>query len=113
MKTTIIATPLAVLLCTLCCNRAIAQADTDLQLQSLTQRVNHLEAKETQLLEIAQREASGAVIFLFGAFCALWAQNTYRNAWLWFFLGIFLNVFTVLALLYKNSKDRSTIFSRS
>jgi len=50
--------------------------------------------------------SSGAAIFLFGAFCALWAQNTQRNAWLWFFLGIFFSVITVLVLLYKNSKDK-------
>ena len=45
----------------------------------------------------------GSVIFLFGAFCALWAQNTRRNPWLWFFLGLFFNVITVLVLLVKNS----------
>jgi len=42
---------------------------------------------------------------LFGAFCALWAQNTRRNAWLWFFMGAFFNVITVLVLLGKNSSD--------
>ena len=50
--------------------------------------------------------AEGAVIFLFGAFCALWAQNTNRSAWLWFFLGIFFNVIAVLVLLFKNSNDK-------
>lgn len=52
--------------------------------------------------------SSGAVIFLFEAFCALWAQNTQRNPWLWFFLGVFFSVITVLVLLYKNSKDKET-----
>lgn len=42
---------------------------------------------------------------LFGAFCALWAQNTRRNAWLWFFAGTIFNVITVLVLLEKNSGD--------
>ena len=43
---------------------------------------------------------------LFGAFCALWAQNTGRNAWLWFFLGLFFSVITVIVLLAKNANDR-------
>lgn len=42
--------------------------------------------------------------FLSGIFCALWAQNTGRNAWLWFFLGVFFNAIILLVLLYKNSK---------
>jgi len=45
------------------------------------------------------------VLFLFGAFCALWAQNTNRNAWLWFFFGLIFSVITVLVLLAKNSGD--------
>jgi hypothetical protein len=52
--------------------------------------------------------ATGALVVLFGAFCALWAQNTGRNAWLWFFLGVMLHVFAVAALLYKNNEDRRT-----
>ena len=43
--------------------------------------------------------------FLFGAFCALWAQNTRRNPWLWFFLGLFFSVIAVIVLLVKNSDD--------
>jgi len=43
--------------------------------------------KRTRDIETNQTgAAAGAVSFLFGAFCALWAQNTNRNAWLWFFL---------------------------
>ena len=48
------------------------------------------------------------VIFLFGAFCALWAQNTGRSAWLWFFLGIIFSVLTVIFLLSKNASDRDS-----
>ena len=47
--------------------------------------------------------ATGSLVFLFGAFCALWAQNTGRNAWLWFFLGVMFHVFAVAILLYKNT----------
>ncbi|HEX2100140.1 MAG TPA: hypothetical protein VHF69_05735 [Candidatus Synoicihabitans sp.] len=58
-------------------------------------------------LERTTRNAGGAgvAVFLFGAFCALWAQNTGRNSWLWFFLGLFFSVITVLVLLAKNSGD--------
>jgi len=45
-------------------------------------------------------------VFVCGAFCALWAQNTGRNPWLWFFLGLFFNVITVLVLLRKNANDK-------
>jgi len=73
---------------------------TDQKISSLQNEVNTLE-----------RSAKGAategfVSFLFGAFCALWAQNTNRNAWLWFFLGLFFSVITVIVLLVKNSNDR-------
>lgn len=80
-------------------------------------RIRDLEAKVAQLETAAARPAptpsnksdvpgAGAVLFLFGAFCALWAQNTRRNPWLWFFLGMFFHVITVLFLLAKNSNDR-------
>jgi len=48
----------------------------------------------------------GLVLFLFAVFTADWAHTTRRNAWLWFFLGLFLAPFTGLALLYKNGRDR-------
>ena len=46
----------------------------------------------------------GTLLFI-GVFCALWAQYSHRNAWLWFFLGVFFNVITLLVLLFKNSRD--------
>ncbi len=51
----------------------------------------------------------GGVAFLFGAFCALWAQNTGRNPWLWFFLGLIFSVITAIVLLAKNANDRKRI----
>lgn len=57
--------------------------------------------------ETVHNSSDGAALFLFGAFCALWAQNTGRSAWLWFFLGLLFSVITVIFLLYKNSKDRA------
>jgi hypothetical protein len=66
----------------------------------LESRVSRLEQKVSSPAE------SGAVLFLFGAFCALWAQNTGRSPWGWFFLGVFFSVITVAVLLHKNSVDR-------
>jgi ABC-type Mn2+/Zn2+ transport system permease subunit len=51
---------------------------------------------------------SGAVIILCGAFCAKWAQNTGRNAWLWFLLGAAFSVVTLAVLLYLNAEGRRT-----
>ena len=53
--------------------------------------------------------ASVALVhFLFGVFCAHWAQNTERNPWLWFFLGFFFAPITGLVLLGENKKNTST-----
>lgn len=67
------------------------------QASSLETRVSANESRATRTTEIS------ACAVIFGAFCALWAQNTGRNAWLWFFLGLFFSVITVLVVLYKNS----------
>ena len=53
----------------------------------------------------AEADLGPAVLFLFGAFCALWAQNTGRNPWLWFFLGFLFSVITIFFLLTKNAND--------
>jgi hypothetical protein len=81
-------------------------AQVDARLQHAEGRVSILESRVSQL-ESEARNASvaGAVVFLFGTFCALWAQNTGRSAWLWFFLGLFFSVFAVLVLLAKNAAD--------
>lgn len=44
------------------------------------------------------------VQFLFGIFCAYWAQTTDRDPWLWFFLGLFFAPITGLVLLGENKK---------
>jgi hypothetical protein len=79
--------------------------------QSDTARLNELERRVTQLERQPRphprsEEAAGGAAFVCGAVCALWAQQTGRNAWLWFFLGLFFNVITLLVLLYKNSNDK-------
>jgi hypothetical protein len=44
-------------------------------------------------------------LFLFGIFCAYWAQTTRRSALGWFFLGWFFAPITGLVLLSKNSRE--------
>jgi UDP-N-acetylmuramyl pentapeptide phosphotransferase/UDP-N-acetylglucosamine-1-phosphate transferase len=73
--------------------RVLAQSD-------LEQRVSRLENR------VSSQEGVGVAVFVCAAFSALWAQNTDRNPWLWFFLGVFFSVITVLVLLWKNADDR-------
>ena len=79
---------------------ALSQPSSQSPLDDLENRVTRIESTIDDLASM------GVVIFFFGAFCALWAQNSGRNAWLWFFLGAFFNLITVLVLLWKNSADR-------
>ena len=85
---------------------AAAQDDLQKRVDELSKRVEQLEVKQAHRVTEIYQEVGGTVLFLFGAFCALWAQNTNRNPWLWFFLGLIFNVFAVLVLLVKNSNDR-------
>jgi hypothetical protein len=41
---------------------------------------------------------------VFGFFCAYWAQETGRNAWLWFVLGALFPPITGIFLLLFNSE---------
>lgn len=96
--------------------QASAQQKTaDERVSALEYRIAQLESSGKQTsgqvaylqTSINQAGGEGGLLFLFGVFCALWAQNTGRSAWLWFFLGLFFNVITVIALLSKNSSDRA------
>jgi hypothetical protein len=49
--------------------------------------------------------STGLVFCLFALFCAYWAQETGRSAWVWFFLGLFFAPFTGLALVWKNANE--------
>jgi hypothetical protein len=69
-------------------------------------RVDQLAKQIDQLESQIHRTATPIILFLFAAFCALWAQNTNRSALLWFFLGWFFHVIAVVVLLAKNSDDR-------
>ena len=81
-------------------SHAHAQVDAT-RVQRLEDRVTHLER------EVKDAAGVGLVLFLFGTFCALWAQNTRRSAWLWFFFGLLTGPIAVLFLLAKNSHDES------
>jgi hypothetical protein len=52
-----------------------------------------------------ETKAWAGASFMAGVMCALWAQNSGRNAWLWFFLGFILSFFALLALLHYNAQD--------
>jgi outer membrane murein-binding lipoprotein Lpp len=75
--------------------------------QQLAAKVGYLKSDVDSLRTDFRNDAgSGAVMFLFGVVCALWAQNSGRNPWLWFFLGLIFSVITALVMLYDNSQDR-------
>lgn len=57
-------------------------------------------------MDINTYASTGMVFFLFGLFCAYWAQSTGRHPWLWFFLGWLFAPVTGIVLLYKNDQDR-------
>jgi len=80
-------------------------------LEQLDRRVANLERRVAAQPTVIQEHGptGGTLAFLFGVFCALWAQNTNRRAWLWFFLGLFFSVITVIVLLVKNSNDRQRL----
>jgi hypothetical protein len=91
---------------------ATAQQPDAARIDKVESQVRHLETEVGDLTSavhhLRNEAGSGAAFFLFGVVCALWAQNSGRNPWLWFFLGLFFNVITVLVMLSKNSKDRKT-----
>lgn len=102
-----------VISCTIAClpimawQPAQAQAPDSTQVEQLEKEVEMLRSEVSDLKsEIRDSVGGGIVLFLFAGFCALWAQNSGRNPWLWFFLGAFFNIVTVIVLLNKNSNDR-------
>jgi outer membrane murein-binding lipoprotein Lpp len=124
---------LAALLCLASATPAAAQQEEGSRIDSLSSRVRRLQREvdnveqgvssvRTQVWSV-ERELSdlrddygatdyapgGLLLFFIGAFCALWAQNTGRSAWLWFFLGLFFHMITLLVLLAKNAGDRRSL----
>jgi hypothetical protein len=88
--------------------RAEAAAPPAKDAATVEERVANLESQFTTLKQAVEKAAGPSLmaLFLCAAFCALWAQNTYRNPWLWYFLGLFFNFFTLFVVLWKNSKDK-------
>ncbi|MGA2543557.1 MAG: hypothetical protein ABSG78_18565 [Verrucomicrobiota bacterium] len=80
---------------------AAAQTN-DARLADIEARLSRVEHRGVQ----TDQSAGGVAIFLCGTFCALWAQQTRRSAWLWFFLGMIGSVITLIVLLAKNAGDR-------
>lgn len=89
------------------------QREAETGIQRLESRIQGLDSQVRQELVDRGDGAAGFVIFLFGVFCALWAQNTGRSPWLWFFMGLFFNIITVLVLLSKNASDKKAEFRTS
>lgn len=71
----------------------------------LERQIGNLERQIDRLDSHVEDGWGCGVAILFGAFCALWAQNTGRNPWLWFFMGAIFSCITVLFLLVKNADD--------
>jgi hypothetical protein len=72
------------------------QTDLGGRLDQLTARIERIEGR-------VARRTSGAVLLLFGAFCALWAQYSKRNPWLWFFFGLVFSILALPIVLMKNA----------
>lgn len=83
-------------------------SNLETEISTLQSNVSALESKISALENSFSFTSGSLLIFLIGVFCALWAQNTDRNAWLWFFLGIFFAPVTLLVLLTKNAADRKS-----
>ncbi len=89
-------------------SQAVPEAE---EIQRLETKISKLEGEirslksDTRSLK-NQVDDVGVILVFFAFFCALWAQNTGRNPWLWFFLGLFFHIITGFVLLYKNSSDK-------
>lgn len=83
---------LAVVVISLLTGAVASAATLEDRVQALEQRVDRL-------------AGTGLVLFLYGAFCALWAQRTRRSAWGWFFFGLFLAPVATVVLLRKNARE--------
>lgn len=98
------------------CGTCFASAETpsEAKVRELEQRVNKLEEKGSLFsmkfnngeIKLMEKDTSGLVMFAFGVVCALWAQNTGRGPWKWFFLGLLTGPIAATVMLWKNSIDK-------
>jgi hypothetical protein len=108
---------IVVILCSISFNRLNAEENGTKIDTILTEKVEKLEIdvkslkEENSMLKNKLNDldnkyiGGGILLFLFGSFCALWAQNTRRDPWLWFFLGLIFNIIAVLGVLIRNRED--------
>src|SRR5438093_5863654 len=89
-------------------------ARADETTEQLRERIAALEARLNHMewLPVPHDSRLGALMILYGAFCALWAQNSGRSPWLWFFLGLVFSFIAVIFLLIKNADDRRKTMRR-
>jgi hypothetical protein len=90
-----------------CLGASASEDDVNRRIDRLEIRVGQVASEPRTNTIIQEDHVTGLTLVLFGAFCALWAQNTNRNARFWFFMGFCFSVITVLVLLSKNSADRT------
>ena len=100
----------------------VSPGQLDQRMDRIEQRVNRIEVntnEERSGIERVEQKVNGlesrigsppvvdegGLACLCGLVCAYWAQNTRRNAWLWFFFGLFGTVIAFIVLLFKNSND--------
>jgi hypothetical protein len=88
------------------------QNDLEHEVHNLRSQLRQLH-RQSGTWMVDRDQGAGLALFLCGCFCALWAQNTRRNPWLWFFLGLFFSIFTLLVLLAKNAEDSRRLRSPS
>ncbi len=74
------------------------------QISTLQSEVSFLEGKVSNLR--GSYLDHGFMLSIISVICAIWAQNTGRSVWLWFFLGSFFGPITLVVLLIKNSQGR-------
>ena len=58
-------------------------------------------------MESGEFASVALVHFLFGIFCAYWAQTTGRSPWRWFLLGFLFAPITGVILLRENGRRNS------
>ena len=106
------------------CVQGVAQAH-DATLNDMSDKVQSLEramrniSNKTDRLErrlgdmkhsVSQITGAGPgilLLFFCAVFCAVWAHNTGRNSWAWFFGGLFLAPIALLYLLASSAEDHS------
>lgn len=94
-------------------------AAAEANLQALDTRLASLDKREQSWTEHGWRQADEAraaldrlglwitlcILGFSGVFCAVWAQNTGRNPWIWFACGFLVHALTLAVLLYKNGQE--------